>query len=98
MHRRYSQTLRLVCAGLRESKDRGNAIPPCGIRNLSFCHLSFVMLNELKASSAFDCSGSESCDQASLDDGEKQDGGRNGDHRTGGDQAPFHLQALQKAL
>ena len=70
----------------------------CASHTLSFCNLSFVILNELQASSAFDCSGSESCDEAALYDGEKQNGGHDGDDRAGGDQSPFHLQALEKAL
>src|ERR1700722_9419288 len=56
------------------------------------------MLNELRASSAFDCSCRESCYQAALHDSEKEDGRSNRDHCASGNQAPFYLQALQKAL
>ena len=69
-----------------------------GFRNLSFCHLLFVMPNEPQAGSAFDCTGSQSRDQTPLNDGEKYDGRYDGDDRAGCDQSPFDLQALQEAL
>ena len=71
---------------------------PLYLGDLSFCHLLFVMLNELQAGSAFDRSGSQSRDQAPLYDGEKYDSRHNRDDGAGGDQSPLYLQALQKAL